>query len=132
LTAGGRRENPRAHFDDRLFEADLRRVPEVGRDALRSARARFEQDGVSATDRRLCQAEHPSGTQLPGCLKVYIPDFGGPWRIVQITRFADDALGLEYVAAGLGHPPAAGVRRSVLMPTVHRWPVVTLTDESID
>ena len=113
MTAGGRRENPRAHFDDRLFEADLRRVPEVGRDALRSARARFEQDGVSATDRRLCQAEHPSGTQLPGCLKVYIPDFGGPWRIVQITRFADDALGLEYVAAGLGHPPAAGVRRSV-------------------
>ena len=67
------------HFDDGLFAADLARLPESARGALETARGRYEREGVPASERRHCDAEHPSGTRLRGCLKVYIPDFTGPW-----------------------------------------------------
>jgi hypothetical protein len=56
--------------------------PEEHRGALETARSRYEREGVPASEPRHCDAEHPSGTRLPGCLKVYIPDFTGAWRIV--------------------------------------------------
>jgi hypothetical protein len=82
---------------------------------------------VSPSERRHCDAEHPSGTRLPGCLKVYIPDFAGPWRIVfQVARLADESLGLEYVAAGIAHPPRGTRRRDVYQIAHYRlhgsWP----------
>ena len=55
---------------------------ERARAALDAARGRYEREGVPASERRHCDAEHPSGTRLLGCVKVYIPDFTGPWRIV--------------------------------------------------
>ena len=58
------------HFDDRLFAADLARLPERARAALDVARGRYEREGVPAPERRHCDAEHLSGTRLPGCLKV--------------------------------------------------------------
>jgi hypothetical protein len=124
--AGGRGNAP-VHFDDVLFAADLARLPESARAALDAARGRCERDGVPASERRHCHAEHPSGTRLPGCLKVYVPDFAGPWRIVfQVARLNDDVLGLEYVAAGLGHP-LSGTRRRNVYQLAHyrlhgRWP----------
>ncbi len=93
------RDNAPVHFDDALFAADLARLPETARRALEEARSRYERDGIPASERRHCHAEHHSGTRLTGCLKVYIPDFAGPWRIVsQIAWPASDELGLEYVA----------------------------------
>jgi hypothetical protein len=113
VTPEAGRRNPPVHFDDALFAADLRRLPQAGRDSMRAARQRYERDGLPAGERRSCQAHHSSGTKLPGCVKAYIPPPAGPWRLVfQIARFADGQLGLEYVAAGLGHPPQ-GRRRSV-------------------
>lgn len=126
MPEGGRGGSP-VHFDDLLFSADVARLPEAGRQALEAARARYERDGVPAAERRHCHAEHPSGTQLPGCLKVYLPDFGGPWRIVfQIAWLDEEGLGLEYVAAGVGHPPP-GTRRRDVYQLAHyrlhgRWP----------
>lgn len=122
----GRRHAP-VHFDDALFAADLARLPEATRSALEAARARYEREGVPASERRHCHAEHPSGTRLPGCLKVYIPDFAGPWRIIfQVAWLADDTLGLEYVAAGIGHPPPGTRRRDVYRLAHYRlhgtWP----------
>jgi hypothetical protein len=77
-------------------------------------RARYEREGVPTSERRHCDAEHPSGTRLPGCLKVYIPDFTGAWRIVfQIALMAEGKLGLEYVALGVAHPPERSRQRSV-------------------
>jgi len=111
VTEGGGRRNAPVHFDDALFEADVARLPEHARAALRSARPRLERDGVPASERRRCEAAHPSGTDLPGCMKVYVPDFQGPWRIVlQVALLPDGALGLEYLAAGRGHVPS-GTRR---------------------
>jgi hypothetical protein len=124
--AGGRESAP-VHFDDALFAADLARMSETARTALDAARGRYERDGIAASERRHCHAEHPSGTRLPGCMKVYVPDFGGPWRIVfQVAQLSDDVLGLEYVAAGLGHPPPGTRRRDVYRLAHYRlhgaWP----------
>jgi hypothetical protein len=114
LSGAGERAGAPVHIDDALFDADLARLPETARTALQTARRRFVESGVLASERRHCDAEHPSGTRLPGCLKVYIPDFAGPWRIVfQVAWLAEDTLGLEYVAAGVAHPPAGARRRSV-------------------
>jgi hypothetical protein len=110
----GREQGAPVHFDDALFAADLARLPEGARNALETARARYEFNGVPASERRHCDAEHPSGTRLPGCLKVYIPDFTGPWRIVfEIALLPDNKLGLEYVASGAAHPPESSRRRTV-------------------
>lgn len=112
--SSGREPGASVHFDDALFAADLARLSEAARAALQTARGRYERPGVPASERRHCDAEHPSGTRLPGCLKVYIPDFTGPWRIVfQIAMLPENRLGLEYVAAGVAHPPARSHQRSV-------------------
>lgn len=121
------RDNAPVHFDDVLFAADLARLPETARRALEDARSRHERDGVPASERRHCHAEHPSGTSLPGCLKVYVPDFAGSWRIVyQLAWLASDELGLEYVAAGVGHPHRGARRRNVYQLAHYRlhgrWP----------
>lgn len=103
-----------ARFSEALFEADLLRMSDRGREALRVARARIEREGVAADERRPCQANHPSGTDLPGCLKIYVPDMSGRWRVIfQVVRFADRRLGLEYVAAGVAHLPRESRRRDV-------------------
>jgi hypothetical protein len=110
---GGSRYAP-VHVDGALFAADIARTSDRGRVALAAVRARFARDGVGAEERRACSAEHPSGTRLPGCLKVYVPDFDGPWRIVfQVARLADGRLGLEYVASGVAHPPRQSRARNV-------------------
>ncbi len=116
---GGGRGAPAA-FDDALFEADLLRVGGGGRAALRLARRRIEREGLTAdregltADQRWdCHAEHPGGTELPGCKKTYVPGPGGRWRMVfQVARIADGRLGLVFVAAGVGHVPG-GLRRDV-------------------
>lgn len=47
-------------------------------------------------------------------MKVYIPDFTEPWRIVfQIALLPENKLGLEYVAGGVAHPSGRSHRRSV-------------------
>jgi len=106
--------NAPVHVDDALFRADVARTSERGRAALISARSRFEQDGVSAVERRACSADHPSGTRLPGCVKVYIPSLDGPWRMIfQVARLGDGRLGLEYLAAGVAHLPHRARARDV-------------------
>jgi len=86
--AGGARAP--AHFDDGLFAADLARMSARGRIEVTAARTRMESAGVRADERRRCSAEHQSGTRLPGCVKVYVPEADGPWRIVfQVARFED-------------------------------------------
>jgi hypothetical protein len=124
---GDGREGAPVHFDDALFAADLARLTQTARAALDAARGRYERNGVPASERRHCYAEHPSGTRLPGCLKVYVPDFAGSWRIVfQVAWLNDDVLGLEYVAACLGHPPPGTRRRNVYQLAHYRlhgaWP----------
>jgi hypothetical protein len=124
VMAGPRRA--RARFDDRAFTDDLARLSLAGQDACRRARGRFERDGVPLDLLRACEDEHPSGTRLPGCLKVYVPDPAGRWRIV--FQIAVDAGGplLSCLAAGVGHQPRGARAPNAYRLAHHRlhgqWP----------
>ncbi len=65
---------------------------------------------MSATERRArllhpCQAEDRHGTNLPGCVKTYLPDVNGAWGMVMALRasHAGDVY-LELLAFGQRHP----------------------------
>jgi hypothetical protein len=109
-----------------LFANDLKRHPAAAK-VLTAARARYERDGVPRTERYDCDPDHPSGTRLPGCVKVYLPKPGGHWRMVfQIELLLNGVPGLVYLAAGLGHTPREGRRLDVYKLAHHRlhgeWP----------
>jgi len=116
----------RARFDEQAFAEDLARLSAPGQDACRRARERFERDGVPVDLLRACQEEHPTGTSLPGCLKVYVPDWEGRWRIVFQIAVDDSGPMLSYLAAGVGHQPR-GARAPNAYQLAHhrlhgRWP----------
>jgi hypothetical protein len=116
----------RVRFDADALEDDLARLSSRGQVALREAREQFERDGVPVDRLRACQDEHRSGTRLPGCLKVYVPDWDGQWRM--IFQIAMDEAGplLSYLACGVGHQPR-GARAPDAYQIAHRrlhgrWP----------
>ena len=91
-------------FDEEAFLEDLAHATVSGRTIARQARERFERDGVTAAAVKPCLAEGPDGTQLPGCVKVYLPPPGGPWGMVLRLRRERDELVLYQLAFGLRHP----------------------------
>jgi hypothetical protein len=94
-------------FDDLLFDEDLAHATQAGQHVARQARRRLERDGASPRELALCQAEHRKGTRLPNCLKTYLPEPGGRWRMIfELTRH-DGQLVLAYLAFGVGHPEHA-------------------------
>jgi hypothetical protein len=72
----------RVRFDTDALADDLARLSPPGQTALRHAHDRFEREGVPLDRLRACQDEHRAGTSLPGCLKVYLPDWDGDWRMI--------------------------------------------------
>jgi hypothetical protein len=69
-------------FDERAFEEDVGRLSPAGRSVLARARDELERDGIPFERLRACQDEHGAGTSLPGCLKVYVSDWHGLWRMI--------------------------------------------------
>jgi DNA-binding CsgD family transcriptional regulator len=124
-------ERARVRFDQNALAEDLARLSDAGRTAISAARREFESDGVPLDRLRACDDDHPSGTRLPGCMKVYVPDWAGRWRIViQIAMDADGPL-LTYLASGVGHQPR-GARAPNAYQIAHhrlhrRWPRRTLS-----
>jgi len=92
-------------LDERAFEEDIARLSPAGRSVMARARDEFERDGVPLERLRACQDAHDSGTSRPGCLKVYLPDWHGQWRMVFQIAVGDAGAVLVYVAAGIGHQP---------------------------
>src|SRR5688500_4475100 len=99
------RGRARIRFDEAAFTEDLSRLSEAGRAAISSARQEFEDDGVPLDRLRACQDDHPSGTRLPGCLKVYVPHWDGRWRMVFQIAMDEDGPVLTHIAGGVGHQP---------------------------
>lgn len=68
---------PRARFevrfDELAFEEDLARATKRGREVAAEARERLEREGAEPSELLRCQAEHREGTELPNCVKVYLP-----------------------------------------------------------
>lgn len=92
-------------FDDALFDADLQRASDAGAEVARAARKRFETGGVPRNELRLCEAEGTEGSQLPSCLKVYLPPPAGRFGMVFQLEIVDDRAQLRYIAFGVRHHP---------------------------
>ena len=92
-------------FDDALFDADLQRASDAGAEAARAGRRRFENEGAPRDELRLCEAEGSDGTQLPSCLKVYLPPPAGRFGMVFQLEIVDDRAQLRYMAFGVRHHP---------------------------
>lgn len=88
-------------FDDAAFAEDSRRANTGGAEIAKSARTRYERDGVPIGDLFACQAEGPEGTGLENCMKVYLDRFGMVFRIEK----RDGRVVLAYVAFGVRHHP---------------------------
>jgi hypothetical protein len=99
----------RAVFDDAYWRADTIPATPEARRAAEKARDRYKADGVLIGDLKPTLAEGPDGTRLPGCVKVYIDEWG---MVFQIARDRDTGqLVLAYLAFGERHP--TGNRPSV-------------------
>src|SRR5256885_9156259 len=96
----------RVGFDEDALSEDLARLSPRGQQALRRGREEFERDGIAPERLRACQAEHRSGTDLPGCVKTYLPDWDGEWRM--IFQIAADGTGLllSYLARRRAQAPS--------------------------
>jgi hypothetical protein len=95
-----------AQFDPAAWEQDLTRATVAGRDAATTARARYEQAGIPVRELRPCEAEGSDGTQLPACLKVYLPPPAGRFGMVFRIKNFDGGSRLIYLAFGVRHHPA--------------------------
>jgi len=102
--AGGARFGVR--FDELAFAEDLRHASPAGREAALTARARLERDGAALHELKRCDPEARDGTRLPNCVKTYLPDRRGRWRLIfEVLRDPTDGqLRLVSLAFGIGHP----------------------------
>ena len=97
-------------FDDALFDADVQRASDAGAAAARAARKRFESEGVPRDELRKCEAEGPEGSQLPACLKVYLPPPAGRFGMVFQLEIVDGRAHLPF------QPPSITPPRAALLP----------------
>lgn len=95
-----------AHFGATAWAIDMARATTRGRTAARAARRDYEDKGVPIAALRPTQDEGPDGTQLPGCLKTYVPVPAGAFGMVFEVVKTEDRLLLAYLAFGVRHHPA--------------------------
>jgi hypothetical protein len=113
-------------FDEHAFEDDVHRLSPRGQAVVGRAREEFEQRGVPLNRLRACQDEHDSGTHLVGCLKVYLPDWQGQWRMILQIAVGEVGPVLTYLASGVGHQPRGAGAPDAYQIAHHRlhgqWP----------
>ncbi len=95
-----------ARFDLDAFREDMARATPAGRDAAEAAKRRYEASGVPRSELGPCDPEHRDGTELPQCLKVYLPPPAGRFGMVFKFVVAEDGPRLDYLAFGVRHHPS--------------------------
>lgn len=91
--------------DDAVLEEDLAHATDAGRAAIGRSLREFEREGIPAAWLRRCQPDHRDGTDLPGCVKAYIPPPDGQWGAVFTADTVDGVPALVLLATGHRHPP---------------------------
>ena len=93
-------------FDDLSFEEDLARATKRGREVAVEARNRLKRAGADPSELLRCQAEHREGTELPNCVKTYLPPPDGRWGMVfELVRDRSTGkLVLAFLAFAERHP----------------------------
>jgi hypothetical protein len=99
-----------ARFDEKQVEDDLAHLPDGAATALRSLRRDIDRDGgIAASRLKKCEAEGRDATNLPGCLKTYVPWPDGRYGVVfQIVAHPTRPWGLRMLAYGRRHPTGPG------------------------
>ena len=97
-------------FDGGVLAVDLEHLPDAAAAALRAVRAQVERvGGLPYTRLAACHSEGRDGTDLPGCVKTYVPWPTGPWGIVfSAGENPDRPFALYTVAYGRRHPTGPG------------------------
>lgn len=101
-------------FDEYAWQEDLSHATPAGKRAAQQARERLEREGVRYDQLQRCLAEGRDATRLAGCVKLYVPDSSGPWRIVFRGDLSQPRPALFAFAFGEGHP------RDVWHPSVYQ------------
>ena len=94
------------HVDQRELAEDLGHASDAARAAIEPMVERLKADGAPKDWLKQCDAEARDGTQLAGCVKLYIPRPAGQWGAVFLGGFADNKPALFLLAAGERHPNA--------------------------
>ena len=92
------------HVDERELAEDLAHASEAGRAAIEPIIQRLMADGAPVPWLKQCDAEARDGTQLPGCVKLYIPQPAGQWGAVFLGGSVDGSPKLFLLAVGERHP----------------------------
>ena len=103
-------------FDARaqaFLDEDAAHHPETARQALADFRRDTERaGGVAIGQLRRCDAHGRDGTELPNCMKLYLPAPAGRWGLVLVaTEHPTRPWALLPIAFGARHP--TGRRPSV-------------------
>lgn len=92
-------------FDAAAWEEDLERASETAVTTAQAGRTEFETRGVLVDRLKACSPEGTDATELPGCVKVYLPPPDGPHGMVfEIVRI-EGQLRLMFAGFGQRHPP---------------------------
>lgn len=101
-------KTPEPHFavrvDDPLLKEDLAHATSAGRAAIAQIVDALKRTGVPKSWLKRCHAEHTDGTDLPGCVKLYIPQPAGPWGAVLTGDKLATVPTLVLLAVGQRHP----------------------------
>lgn len=97
----------------------MRRASGAGRVVADDARREFEERGVVIGRLKPCDPDGSDGTQLPNCVKVYLPVPDGPHGMVfELVRIGGRLQPL-FAAFGLRHPGDV-VRKPSVYQIAHR------------
>jgi hypothetical protein len=99
------RGNAPVVFAETPFAVDTERASQAATQVGRDARRQYEHDGIPVTMLRRCEAEGNDGTQLSGCLKIYLPPPAGKFGMVFRLTQINGRLVLAYLAFGVRHHP---------------------------
>jgi hypothetical protein len=92
-------------FDGPAFNEDLGRASSAGRAAALAARNSYRREGCPVASLLACDEEALDATQLPGCVKVYLPPPAGQFGMVFAIERKAGRLLLAYLAFGVRHHP---------------------------
>jgi hypothetical protein len=100
---------PDPHFavrvDEVTLQEDLARATDAGRAAIGPMITQLRNTGAPKDWLKRCEANHRDGTDLRGCVKLYIPQPAGPWGAVLTGDRSAAVPTLVLLAIGVRHHP---------------------------